>query len=149
MIVTLLATAGVEGIIGDTIGTEAAVAYGKTAAVTIAGSYPVQNKITNLSRTLGNLSINVPTHGGSDATTFLNLGFEPYIIIYTPKTIDDYNESQYKLKVGIACDKWVTAAEMPENSLLKTGGMANMDTSGMEITEIQELNGILQTGFYK
>jgi len=121
----------------------------KTGAATIAGSYAIQNKITNLSRTLGNLQINVPTHGASDATTFLNLGMEPYIIIYTPKTIDDYNEGEYKLKVGIACDRWTTAEKMPNDSLLKAGGMANMSTSGMELAEIQELNDILQSGFYK
>lgn len=175
MVVTLIATAGVQGVIGGEVASAASTgaaaagqgvgsaiaqgissglanflpAYGKQVAATVAGSYAVQNKITNLSRTLGNLQVNVPSHGASDATTFLNLGMEPYIVIYTPKTIEDYKENEYKLKVGIACDKWVTAAEMPENSLLKTGGMANMSTSGMELAEVQELNGILQTGFYR
>jgi hypothetical protein len=82
------------------------------------------------------LNVSVPSHGAADATTFLNLPMFPFIIIYTPKTIDDYNESEYKLKVGIACDKWTTAEKMPGNSLLKAGGMANMSTSGMEMAEI-------------
>ena len=128
----------------------ASVKAGITAAGGIgAAGVAISNTVANTARNVGNLSVNVPSHGAADATTFLNLPLYPFIIVYTPKTIEDYNEAQYKLKVGIACDKWVTAAEMPSDSLLKTGGIANMSTSGMEMAEIQELNDILQTGFYK
>lgn len=175
MIVTLLATAGVQGMIGGEVASAAGVnvaaagggvgsaiaqgikagaanflpTYGKTAAATIAGSYAVQNKIASLSRTLGNLSVNVPTHGGSGATTFLNFPLTPYIQLYQPAVLSDYKEAEYKLKVGIACDKWCKISEMPENSLLKATGIADNSTSGMELGEIEELNTILQTGFYR
>lgn len=174
-IVTLLATAGVQSVIaGEIAGATSAGAviagdsarsawaqgvkaglgsflpsYINTAAPTVAGAALTDNKIMNLSRTLGNLSVNVPTHGGSGATTFLNFPLEPYIQLYQPAVLSDYKEAEYKLKVGIACDKWCKISEMPENSLLKATGIADNSTSGMEMSEIKELNAILQSGFYR
>lgn len=58
-------------------------------------------------------------------------------------------EAQYKLKVGHACDIWAQLEGMPENSLLQTTGMADMSSTGMEMAEAQELNSILQSGFYR
>mgnify|MGYP003537427294 CR=1 FL=1 len=74
---------------------------------------------------------------------------QPFIEFFTNNLIEDYSESQYKLKVGIACDMWKTTSAMPDDTLLKTAGIADMDTSGMTLAEIQELNQILQSGFYK
>ena len=123
--------------------------YLPTAAAAIGAGVAIDNRMTNLARTLGNLSVNVPTHGGTGATTFLNLPLTPYIQLYQPAVLSDYKEAEYKLKIGIACDKWCKISEMPENSLLKAGGIADNSTSGMELGEIEELNTILQTGFYR
>lgn len=49
--------------------------------------------------------------------------------------------------VGIACDKWATIKEMPKDSMLATTGAAAEDLTGMELTEANELNAILQSGF--
>jgi hypothetical protein len=38
---------------------------------------------------------------------------------------------------------------MLDDTLLATTGIGNMNTSGMEIDEVKELNSILQAGFYK
>jgi len=73
----------------------------------------------------------------------------PYIQIYTNTLIDGFSESEYKWKVGIACDKWGNLASMPEQTLLATTGTANMGTDGMLIDEVKELNDILQSGFYR
>ena len=63
---------------------------------------------------------------------------------------DDYDESGYKETTGIACDKWTTLEgnKLDTSSLLKTTGIADMDTSGMELDEINELNSIVQSGFW-
>lgn len=59
------------------------------------------------------------------------------------------SKAEYMLKVGHACDVFTTMDKMPENSLLQTTGMANMNTEGMELEEVNELNAILQSGFYR
>jgi len=59
------------------------------------------------------------------------------------------SKAEYMLKVGHACDVFTTMDKMPEDSLLQTTGMANMSTAGMELAEVNELNTILQSGFYR
>ena len=59
------------------------------------------------------------------------------------------SKEQYMLKVGHACNEFTTMDKMLENSLLQTTGMANMSTAGMELAEVNELNAILQSGFYR
>lgn len=59
------------------------------------------------------------------------------------------SKAEYMLKVGHACDIFTTMDKMPENSLLQTTGMANMSSAGMELAEANELNTILQSGFYR
>ena len=115
----------------------------------VGGGVKTANTVMNSALQIGNLSTNVPIHSTGSDTTFLHLPFYPYVEIFTNKVIKDYNESEYKLKVGISCDKWVGIETMPEATLLQTTGLANTDTSGMELDEIKELNDILQTGFYK
>lgn len=108
------------------------------------------NDVISTRRTLNQMKINLPYHGAASPTTFLNLPMFPFIQVYTNNTIDDYvgKDSQYKLKNGHACDKWVTASEMPSNSLCQASGIADMNTSGMELSEVEELNSILQNGFF-
>ena len=108
----------------------------------------IANNYINTRRTLNQLAINVPLHGAAGTTTFLNLPMAPYVQVFRNIVIDGYNEGQYKLKNGHACDKWVTAASMPSNSLCQTSGIADINTSGMELKEVQELNSILQNGFF-
>ena len=59
------------------------------------------------------------------------------------------SKAEYMLKVGHACDVFTTMDKMSKDSLLQTTGMANMSTAGMELKEINELNTILQSGFYR
>lgn len=108
------------------------------------------NDVMSTRRTLNQMKINLPYHGAASPTTFLNLPMFPFIQVFTNNTIDDYvgKHAQYKLKNGHACDKWVTASEMPSNSLCQASGIADMDTSGMELSEVEELNSILQNGFF-
>ena len=108
------------------------------------------NDVMSTRRTLNQMKINLPYHGAASPTTFLNLPMFPFVQVYTNNTIDDYvgKDSQYKLKNGHACDKWVTASEMPSNSLCQASGIADMNTSGMELSEVEELNSILQSGFF-
>ena len=144
-------TAAVGGTIAQAAATglkSSIPSMAKGAALGAIGHKAVNN-VTNLARNLGNLNINVPTHGSSGATTMLNLPLFPYIQLYTNAEIEGFSKAEYKLKVGIACDKWCKTDAMPASSLLKATGIADMNTSGMELEEIQELNGILQTGFYK
>lgn len=95
------------------------------------------------------LRTNIPFHGAAGQTTFLNLPMYPYIQIFRNNIMGIYDEDEYKLKVGHACDVWKTLNNMPEESLLQTTGVANMSSMGMEIQEYQELNSILQTGFFR
>ena len=113
------------------------------------GAVAIDNALQQAKLSNGNLQVNVPTHGASDATTFLNLPMFPFILVYTPDTIETYDEAGYKINVGIACDKWGTLDTMLDDTLLATTGIGNMNTSGMEIDEVKELNSILQAGFYK
>ena len=122
---------------------------GGMASGALGGVSGIANTIGQTIQTVNHLKVNVPFHPAADATTFLNLPMYPYIQFYTNQLIEGYNESEYKLKVGHACDTWDTLTNMPAASLCMATGIANMGTSGMEITEIQELNAILQSGFYK
>lgn len=114
----------------------------------LGGAGGIYNTLSQAAQQINHLKVNVPFHGAADATTFLNLPMYPYIQFFQHQLIQGYNESEYKLKVGHACHKYCTITEMPENSLLKATGMANMSSMGMEMAEVQELNQILQTGFY-
>lgn len=115
----------------------------------IGGGMKTANTVMQSALQIGNLSTNIPIHSTASDTTFLHLPFYPYVEIFTNKVIGDYKEAEYKLKVGISCDKWVDISEMPEQTLLKATGLANTNISGMELDEINELNSILQSGFYK
>ena len=128
------------GQIGAAVGGAGALAGGGTKAA---------NTVMQSALQIGNLSTNVPVHSSGSDTTFLHLPMQPFIEFFTNNLIEDYSESQYKLKVGIACDMWKATSAMPDDTLLKTAGIADMDTSGMTLAEVQELNQILQSGFYK
>lgn len=117
-------------------------------ASALGGAGGIYNTLSQAAQQISHLKVNVPFHGAADATTFLNLPMYPYIQFFQHQLIQGYNESEYKLKVGHACHKYCTITDMPENSLLKATGMANMSSMGMELEEVQELNQILQTGFY-
>lgn len=158
---SMLKTQGVAGTMtafdSDQIGTRSALMsaggmIGSGASQSfnsLAGAVTgIANNYINTRRTLNQLAINVPLHGAAGTTTFLNLPMAPYVQIFRNIVIDDYNEGQYRLKNGHACDKWVTASEMPSNSLCQTSGIADINTSGMELREVQELNSILQNGFF-
>ena len=133
---------------GELIGGLGGAAVG--AAVPLAGGgIKTANNIMQSALKIGTLNTNVPVHGQASDTTFLHLPKYPYIQIYTNTLIDGFNESEYKWKVGIACDKWGNLASMPEQTLLATTGTANMGTDGMLIDEVKELNDILQSGFYR
>ena len=110
------------------------------------------------------LRTNLPYHGTALQTTFLHMSMKPYIQIFKNSIMEGLTtedggtvkvklggatEGEYKLKVGHACNIWATPTDMPDNSLLQTTGIANMSTAGMEMAEVQELNQILQTGFFK
>ena len=130
----------VGGLGGATVG---------AAAPLIGAGIQTANNIMQSALKIGTLSTNVPVHSQASDTTFLHLPKYPYIQIYTNTLIDGFNESEYKWKVGIACDKWGNLASMPEQTLLATTGTANMGTDGMLIDEVKELNDILQSGFYR
>ena len=117
-------------------------------ASALGGVGGIYNTLSQAAQQINHLKINVPFHGAADATTFLNLPMHPYIQFFQHQLVEGYIESEYRLKVGHACHKYGTITEMPENSLLKATGMANMSSMGMEMAEVQELNQILQTGFY-
>lgn len=116
----------------------------------VGGGMKTANTVMQSALQIGNLSTNLPTHTGASDTTFLNLPLSPFIEFYKPVMQEDYNESEYKETVGIACDKWITAEsdELASGSLLAATGIADMDTSGMELDEIKELNSLVQSGFY-
>ena len=109
------------------------------------------------------LKTNLPYHGSALQTTFLHMSMKPYVQIFknaimegldrsgngVDQTLGGTTEAQYKLKVGHACDVWKTINDMPEQSLLQTTGVANMSSMGLELQEYQELNSILQTGFFR
>ena len=133
---------------GELIGGLGGAAVGAVAPL-VGGGIKTANNIMQSALKIGTLSTNVPIHSQASDTTFLHLPKYPYIQIYTNTLIDGFNESEYKWKVGIACDKWGNLASMPEQTLLATTGTANMGTDGMLIDEVKELNDILQSGFYR
>lgn len=145
---------GIAANLAQGVGRELITAPTVGAALTGAGALvgagiKTANNIMQSALKIGTLSTNVPVHGQASDTTFLHLPKYPYIQIYTNTLIDGFNESEYKWKVGIACDKWGNLASMPEQTLLATTGTANMGTDGMLIDEVKELNDILQSGFYR
>ena len=110
------------------------------------------------------LKTNLPYHGSALQTTFLHMSMKPYVQIFKNAIMDGFttqeggtikeelggtSKAEYMLKVGHACNTFTTMDKMLENSLLQTTGCANLSSTGMEITEYQELNSILQSGFYK
>lgn len=113
------------------------------------GGIKAANTVMQSALQIGNLSTNVPVHSAGSDTTFLHMPMIPYIEFYVNNLQEDFDENGYKISTGIACDKWAMLNEMPENSLLQTTGVGDMSTTGMELTEVQELNNILQSGFYK
>ena len=127
------------GQIGATAGAAGALAGGGIKAA---------NTVMQSALQIGNLSTNVPVHSAGSDTTFLHMPMIPYIEFYVNNLQEDFDENGYKISTGIACDKWAMLSEMPEGSLLQTTGVGNMSTMGMELAEVQELNSILQSGFY-
>ena len=137
----------------------------------VAGATGLTTAGINIANTIHNgkiqraaLKTNLPYHGSALQTTFLHMSMKPYVQIFknailggltTSKggtvevELGNEDEKQYMLKVGHACDVFTTIDKMPENSLLQTTGCANMSSMGMELAEYQELNSILQSGFYK
>lgn len=127
-------------------GGAAAAGIGAGAAASGAN---ILNKISNAKLQIGHLMTNLPYHGAASSTTFLNLPMYPYIQFIQNVKMAGWDEPQYKLKVGYACDVWRIMTDMPENSLLQTTGIADMSNMGMELAEVEELNSILQSGFYR
>lgn len=133
---------------------------GAIGATGIGGIY---NTIHNAKVERASLKTNLPYHGSALQTTFLHMSMKPYVQIFknqimeglgrTTNTVSqklsDGANADYMLKVGNACDVWKNLTEMPAGSLCQTTGIANMDTDGMTMAEVQELNSILQNGFYK
>lgn len=115
----------------------------------VASGANILNRISNAKMQIGHLMTNLPYHGAASSTTFLNLPMYPYIQFIQNVKMQGWNEAEYKIKVGIACDKWVTTSSMPADSLLQTTGIANMPVNDLELAEVQELNEILQSGFCK
>ena len=142
----------VRALSGDAFYSQIGMAAGGAlagAAVPLAtGGVKAANTVMQSALQIGNLSTNLPTHSAASDTTFLNLPLSPFIEFYIPIMQDDYSENDYKETVGIACDKWTTTENMDSGSLLQTTGIADMDTSGMELDEIKELNSIVQSGFW-
>lgn len=90
----------------------------------------------------------VPFRNGS-SSTMLYLPMFPFIQFYKQKTIKEYNDPGYIKSTGIACDVWRTLGNMPENSLLQINNPVLNDYSNMKTEEINELNSILSSGFYR
>ena len=124
----------------------------------------IYNTIHNAQIERAALKTNLPYHGSALQTTFLHMSMKPYVQIFKnaiigglttsdPNTVKvelgGASETEYKLKVGHACDIFTTLDKMDADCLLQTTGCANMSSSGMELSEYQELNSILQSGFYK
>lgn len=110
------------------------------------------------------LRTNLPYHGSALQTTFLHMSMTPYVQIFKNTIMGGFetqdggtvrvelggtDEAEYKLKVGHACNKFATIAEMDNDCLLQTTGLADNPTTGMELSEVNELNTILQSGFLK
>ena len=141
--------AGIAEDVTNTLNAMAGRSVAGAGASGLGGLGNIYNTVQNAKLQIGTLQTNLPHHGAASATTFLNLPMYPYIQFIQNIKMEGYNEDQYKLKVGHACDIWTTMNNMPENSLLQTTGMADMSSMAMELNEITELNNILQTGFYR
>ena len=115
------------------------------------GGINAANTMMNSALQIGTLSTNIPIHSTASDTTFLHTPFYPYIEVFQNLPIGDFDkkEADYIRTVGIACDKWATIKDMPENSMLATTGAAAENLTGMELTEANELNTILQSGFIR
>lgn len=146
---------------GRTFGASSLIGIGAGIA---GASIGIANTIRNGRIERAALKTNLPYHGSALQTTFLHMSMKPYVQIFKNAIIEDLetedsgtvkvklggeSETQYKLKVGHACDLFTTIGQMPENSLLQTTGMSNMSSMGMELAEAEELNSILQSGFYR
>lgn len=133
-----------------------------SAAANSSGN--IVNTIRNAQIQRAALKTNLPYHGSALQTTFLHMSMKPYVQIFKNAIMDGFttqdggtvkeelggtSKAEYMLKVGHACNVFTTMDKMPENSLLQTTGMANMGTNGMELAEVNELNTILQSGFYR
>ena len=151
----------------------AGVAASKTSvgSAVVGGGGGIVNTIHNAQIQRAALKTNLPYHGSALQTTFLHMSMKPYVQIFKNAIMGDLNtdpngtvkekggtvneelggtsKAEYMLKVGHACDVFTTMDKMPEDSLLQTTGMANMSTAGMELAEVNELNTILQSGFYR
>lgn len=135
----------------------------KAASGAINGGVNIANTVHNARAERAALKTNLPYHGSALQTTFLHMSMKPYVQIFknaimvgldrssngVDQTLSGNTEAQYKLKVGHACDVWTTISAMPENSLLQATGIADSTVVNMELSEVQELNGILQSGFFK
>lgn len=141
-----------------------ATGAGTAAGMAVGGSVGLSNTIYNARVERAALKTNLPYHGSALQTTFLHMSMKPYVQIFKNAIMEDLetedsgtvkvklggaSETQYKLKVGHACDLFTTIGQMPEDSLLQTTGMSNMSSMGLELEEAQELNSILQSGFYR
>lgn len=160
-----------QGSLGSKLSTVAGYAVGKIAStvlpyggVGITGGINIYNTAHNAQIQRAALKTNLPYHGSALQTTFLHMSMKPYVQIFKNAIMDGFttqkggtveeelggtSKEQYMLKVGHACNTFTTIDKMPENSLLQTTGMANMGTAGMELAEVNELNSILQSGFYR
>lgn len=103
--------------------------------------------ISQQANQIGSLKTSVPTHAGSDSTTFLHLPLKPIIFWWRPNLFETFDKAEYMRTVGIATEQWSTIDSMPDNSLLSISN-PTYDTSGMTEFEIQSLNSAL-TGFIK
>lgn len=141
-----------------------AQALGTGVSSLITQGAGLSNTISQANLNIANLKTLLPYHGSALQTTFLHLSMKPYVQIFKngimegfttkesgtiKETLGGDSEAQYKLKVGHACNIFTTMDEMPANSLLQTTGIADMNTTGLELAEIQELNAIVQSGFFK
>ena len=141
------------------------------SSAVVGGGGGIANTIHNAQIQRAALKTNLPYHGSALQTTFLHMSMKPYVQIFKNAIMGDLNtdpngtvkekggtvkeelggtsKAEYMLKVGHACDIFTTMDKMPENSLLQTTGCANLSTTGMELEEVNELNTILQSGFYR
>ena len=160
-----------QGSLGSKLSTVAAYGAGKIAStalpyagVGITGGINIYNTVHQAQIQRAALRTNLPYHGSALQTTFLHMSMKPYVQIFKNTIMSNLatqnggkvtvelggdDETEYKLKVGHACDIFAKISDMPENSLLQTTGLANNSTAGMELSEIQELSAILQSGFLR
>lgn len=160
-----------QGSLGSKLSTVAGYAAGKLASSLLpyggagfSGGVNIYNAVRNAQIQRAALRTNLPYHGSASQTTFLHMSMKPYVQIFKNTIMDGLtttnggtvkvelggtDEAEYKLKVGHACNKFATIAEMDNDCLLQTTGLADNPTAGMELEEVNELNSILQSGFYR